>query len=256
MNTRVAPFNTVLVRRALNDAIDRNEIINLAGGPLAARPTCQILPPGIPGYLPYCPYTINPNTSGSWSGPDLAAAKRLVSTSGTRGMKVTLVVPPADATNPTTKLGAYLVSVLDRLGYRVSLRAAANESAYYETLGDSRSRVQIGWFTWTQDYPAPSNFIATLLTCRSFAAHSPSNFNAAEFCDPTIDDAVRHAQTLEPSAPGAASEAWARIDRQITDQAPWLPLYNPRLDIATSSRVGNYQYHPFFGLLLDQLWVR
>jgi peptide/nickel transport system substrate-binding protein len=67
---------------------------------------------------------------------------------------------------------------------------------------------------------------------------------------------VRRAQALEPTAPGSANEAWAAIDRQITNQAPWLPLYNPRLNIATSSRVGNYQYHPFFGLLLDRLWVR
>jgi ABC-type transport system substrate-binding protein len=42
----------------------------------------------------------------------------------------------------------------------------------------------------------------------------------------------------------------------ITNQAPWLSLYNPRLTIATSSRLGNFQYHPFYGLLLDQLWVR
>jgi hypothetical protein len=32
-------------------------------------------------------------------------------------------------------------------------------------------------------------------------------------------------------------------------------MYNPRLNIATSSRPGNFQYHPFYGLLLDQLWV-
>jgi ABC-type transport system substrate-binding protein len=85
---------------------------------------------------------------------------------------------------------------------------------------------------------------------------SQSNFNDAEFCDPGTDAAVQRAQALEPSASGQASQAWAAIDRRITDQAPWLALYNPRLDIATSSRVGDYQYHPFFGLLLDELWVR
>jgi peptide/nickel transport system substrate-binding protein len=79
--------------------------------------------------------------------------------------------------------------------------------------------------------------------------------NDAEFCNPVIDNAVQHAQALEPTAAAAANGVWAGIDRQITGQAPWVPLYNPRLDIATSSRVGNFQYHPFFGLLLDQLWV-
>jgi YVTN family beta-propeller protein len=253
MNTRVAPFNRVVVRRALSYAIDRSKIVGFVGGPLAAQATCQILPPTIPGYQPYCPYTRHPTPSGTWREADLAGAQRLVSGSGTRGMKVTLLVQPPDATDPTMKIGRYLLSVLDRLGYRARLRVTGQ---LYPTLGNSGSRTQIGWFTWYQDYPGPSDFISVLLTCRAFAPRSPTNLNDAEFCDPKTDTAIRRASALQVSAPGTASEAWGRIDRQITDQAPWLPMYNPRLDIATSSRLGNFQYHPFYGLLLDQLWVR
>jgi peptide/nickel transport system substrate-binding protein len=255
MNTHAAPFDNVLVRRALNYAIDRRRIVTFAAGPLGAQPTCQILPPDMAGYQPYCPYTLTPSASGSWTAPNLAKAEQLVSASGTRGMRVTVLMPPPDATNPTRKIGAYLVTVLDQLGYQASLRITANETGYYQTMGESRSHAQIGWFTWTQDYPAPSDFIDPLLACRAFLPQSQSNLNDAEFCDQRIDDAVQRAQALEPTAPGSANESWAAIDQRITDQAPWLPLYNPRLDIATSSRVGNYQYHPFFGLLLDQLWV-
>lgn len=255
MNTRVAPFDKLAVRRALNYAVDRRQVAGFAGGPLAAQPTCQILPPDLAGYRPYCPYTVSAGTSGSWSAPNLLQAQRLVASSGTRGMHITLVVPPADATAPTTKIGGYLTAVLDRLGYHASLRVLSN-SIYFKTLGDSRAHIQIGWFTWLQDYPAPLDFLGAVLTCREFVRQSQSNFNDAEFCDPRIDAEIGRAEALEPAAPGQASEAWSTIDRQITDQAPWLPLYNPRLDIATSSRVGNYQYHPFFGLVLDQLWVR
>jgi hypothetical protein len=35
-----------------------------------------------------------------------------------------------------------------------------------------------------------------------------------------------------------------------------VPLYNPSAVTALSARVGNYQYHPFWTVLLDQLWVR
>jgi YVTN family beta-propeller protein len=256
MNTHAAPFNNVLVRRALNYAIDRGRITNTAGGPLAAQPTCQILPPNMAGYQPYCPYTLDPSPSGLWTGPNLADADRLVGASGTRGTKVTVTVSPADPTNPTTKVGSYLTALLDRLGYHTSLRVAASEAGFYQTFGNPRSHIQIGWFTWTQDYPAPSDFIVPLLTCGAFQPQSPSNVNDAEFCDPRIDTAAQHAQALEPNSPGSANEAWGAIDKRITNQAPWLPLYNPRLDIAASPRVGNFEYHPFFGLLLDQLWVR
>ena len=33
-------------------------------------------------------------------------------------------------------------------------------------------------------------------------------------------------------------------------------LYNPRAVTALGARVGNYRYHPFWTVLLDQLWVR
>jgi peptide/nickel transport system substrate-binding protein len=114
----------------------------------------------------------------------------------------------------------------------------------------------MGWFTWYADYPAPSNFIDALLTCRAFVPNSPLNINGAAFCRPTLDRRIRRASALQASAPGAAGQLWALLDREITDQAPWLPLYNPQVLVALSPRVGNYQYHPFWQLLLDQLWVR
>jgi hypothetical protein len=64
------------------------------------------------------------------------------------------------------------------------------------------------------------------------------------------------ALTSRPSDPAAATTRWAAIDRELTDQAPWVPLYNPRDLALLSARVGNYQYHPYWSLLIDQLWVR
>jgi len=54
----------------------------------------------------------------------------------------------------------------------------------------------------------------------------------------------------------AATPRWAVIDHELTDQAPWVPLYNPRDLTVLSARVGNYQFHPYWNLLIDQLWVR
>lgn len=56
--------------------------------------------------------------------------------------------------------------------------------------------------------------------------------------------------------PAADASRWADVDRAIVDLAPWVPLYNPRELIALSARVGNYQFHPYWNLLIDQLWVR
>jgi peptide/nickel transport system substrate-binding protein len=253
MNTRTPPFDRLAVRQALNYAINRGRIVALAGGPLAARPTCQVLPPTMQGYQPYCPYTIDPTVDGSWRAPNIAEAQRLVASSGTRGMKVTLVAQRPNSTNPTSTIGHYVVSVLDRLGYRATLKLIQNA---YAILGDSRSDSQIGWWPWFQDYPAPFDFISDILTCQSYVPNSPANINDSGFCDRQVDAEVQRASSLQALAPGASSLTWQMIDRQITNKAPWLPLYNPRLDVITSARVGNFQYHPFFSLLVDQLWVR
>jgi ABC-type transport system substrate-binding protein/DNA-binding SARP family transcriptional activator len=253
MNTRVAPFNHASVRQALNYASDRSRVVQLAGGPLETRPTCQVLPPTLAGYEPYCPYTRNPNPGGSWSAPQLARARALVRDSGTLGSRVTLLAQRASEGDPSAAIGRYLVSVLDHLGYRASLRVVPDS---FYTMADSRNHAQIGWFTWYQDYPAPSNFINLLLLCRSFKPGNPLNLNAAEYCNSHVDAQVERATALEPLAPGTASGLWTKIDRQITNDAPWLSLYNPLIPIAVSPHVGNYQYNPFWLLLLDQLWVR
>jgi peptide/nickel transport system substrate-binding protein len=258
LNTRVWPFDVRAARQALNYAIDRAALIQLIGGPLMAQPTCQILPPAMPGYRPYCPYTSSPSLSGGWIAPDLARAEQLVKASGTRGAKVTVVSGAFGTQIPLQATGRSLVSVLDTLGYRASLQVipGSNGVAYNTRLNDSRQRAQIGWFGWYEDYPAPSDFIRTLLTCRSFVPGSPGNLNAAEFCNQQIDTQVTQALALQPRDPSAAWALWARIDQKIVGQAPWVPVYNPRSLVLVSARVGNYQFDPYFPVLIDQLWVR
>jgi peptide/nickel transport system substrate-binding protein len=129
-------------------------------------------------------------------------------------------------------------------------------SAGLGDLSDSRKRPQIGGFTWFQDQPTPSNFIEPLLTCRSFVPRSQGNLNVAEFCNRQIDAQIAHAAALQAHNPAAAGELWSRIDHELVDLAPWVPLYNPRTVTVLGPRVGNYKYHPFWNVLLDQLWVR
>jgi peptide/nickel transport system substrate-binding protein len=256
LNTRVRPFNVLAARQALNYAIDRNRLIDMIGGPLAAQPTCQILPPTLPGYQPYCPYTLNPGPGGVWTAPNLAQAEHLVSASGTEGAKVTVVTGAFGTTIPDQATGRYLVSVLDQLGYRASLQVITNANAYVKRLYDSRQRTQVGWFSWYQDYPTPSDFISPLLTCHSFRPDNPANLNAAEFCNRRIDAQVAQALALQAHNPSTAAVLWAHIDHQIVNQAPWVPVYNPRSLVALSTRVGNYQFDPYWSVLIDQLWVR
>ena len=254
LNTRLAPFNRLDVRRALNYAIDRSAAVERDGGSIFAAPTCQVLPPDFPGYQPYCPYTAAGSKSGRWTAPDLAKARALVARSGTRGMKVVVWVD-----NYTTAEAPPVASLLRSLGYRASIKTIQNGKGfiYFNVVGDSRNKAQIGIWGWDADYPAASDFFRSLLTCTSFTPDSRDNSNYSEFCDPAIDRQIGKALALEANNPPAAASLWQRVDRAVVDQAPVIPLDNPKAVDVVSKRVGNYQYSGNgFGVLIDQLWVR
>jgi len=249
----VPPFNDLRVRQAVSLAADRNQAVSVLGGTGAARPTCQIIPPGLPGYRPYCPYTADPGASGTWIGPDLARARRLVAASHTGGMRVVVWVHQWE---PDRSLGPYFISVLRDLGYRATLRIAS-VAAFARNVNDSRRKVQASVGTWVADYPSPSDFFNLFFRCSDFHPADPANTTSGSFfCHPSIDRQMNQADQLQISSPQAAARVWADVDREITYQAPWVPFVSLRFAVFISTRVGNYQYNPAGGILLDQLWVR
>jgi len=247
LNTRIPPFNDARVRRALNYAVDRGKLVEFGGGPARAAATCQVLPPNFPGWQPYCPYTLGPQPGGTWHDPDLAAARRLIAASHTAGSKVRLWSLNGPVTH---QVGEYFAGVLRQLGYRVTVHETSRYSAGF----DSRQHVQIFYTLWGADYPTAGEFFAPDLTCASFKPATTSNSNAAEYCNPAADRLIYRAQAA--TDPAAARRLWAKADRTITNDAPWVPLVNDKEATLTSARVSNYQDNPMLGPLLDQMRTR
>ena len=209
-----------------------------------------MLPPGFPGHQRYCPYTTGAG-DGAWHGPDMEQARRLVRESGTTNMPVT-VWSPDD--RPGKTAGSYLVGLLDDLGYRARLHAVSPDQFLADNYNPRLNiQVNIPW-GWGADYPAPSTFFGPLLSCRS--ADQPGTQNLARFCDPHVDALASQAQAAQATDPAAARRLWAQADRIVTDQAPYVPVFNRSLAGFVSSRVGNYQISPVYGLLPGQMWVR
>ena len=253
LNTRVPPFADVRVRRAVNYAADRATAALRSAHGNGALPTCQILPPNFPGFRAYCPYTLQPSPSGVWQAPDPERAHRLVAASGTAGAVVTVWVPDNHRAE-----GPFVARLLRSLGYRTRLKRVS-DSTYYNPAtgpGDSRRRVQAGLLSWFADYPAASNYINILLSCSAFIPQSGLNANFSEFCNRRIEARIRQALALQATDPYLANQLWSQVDHAIVDQAPFVPLFTLKHLDLVSERVGNYQYNPQWGVLLDQLWVR
>ncbi len=244
INNRLPPFDRPAVRQALNYAIDRGEVVRLYGGPSFAEPTCQVLPPGIPGYRRYCPYTLHQRADGGWAAPDTAKARQLVAASGTAGVPVTVGVF-ADESRFQKQLVHYVAGVLRTLGYRARVRvlSRATDSA------EQQQTIHLIPTTWYADYPAPADFLQVGFACRGGQSQGG-------FCDPRVDRLMRRASDLELTDAQRAAAAWAVIDRSVVDAAVAVPLINPDALEFVSSRVRNYQYNPVWGLLAAQVWLR
>jgi YVTN family beta-propeller protein len=252
-NTRIAPFNDPRVRRAFSLAADRSHFVALLGGPDLASPTCQILPPGIPGHRAYCPFTVDADTSGTWIGPDLPAARRLIAASGTSGMHVTVW---SDNEAPDGTTAAFTVSVLRELGYRAALHIAPH-AAVVRVTSDSRRRIQATVGLWFADYPSASDFLDLFFRCSAFRLANPAaTRNGAFYCNPAADRLMNRADSQQATDPARAAATWAAVDRAVTFAAPWVTLANLNNVDFLSARVTNYQYNPFLGVLLDQLQIR
>jgi peptide/nickel transport system substrate-binding protein len=242
-NTTLAPFDDVRARRALSLALDRRELVRRYGGRDVASATCQILPPGIPGYRPYCPYTLDPGPAGRWTAPDLKRARRLVAASGTRGQRV-ILWSWSDDPEITPELARYFVGVLRDLGYRARLKLVTHASLH-DPPASVFARIQLIPAAWGD---TPQGFFRTWFACDGPNVHG-------WFCDRRLDRWMRRAQALKATRPRAAAELWARIDRALVDRAAWVPTVNEHFVDLVSARVRNQQGHVYWGLFADQLWL-
>jgi peptide/nickel transport system substrate-binding protein len=206
MNTQVPPFNSLDVRRAVNYAISRRWLKRLAGG--LAHTTENILPRPYPSFRPHRLYPHN-----------LRLAIRLVRESGYEGKRVLVWNHDVAADLPFTK---YLVSVLRRIGFRAREKIVT-ASNYWTTLGKEKTRAQIGFADWFQDYPHPLDWFGVLLNGRAITPTHNSNY--ANF---DVGWVNREIETLtrQPRLTPQLDRRWAALDRRVMALAPWAPFLN------------------------------
>jgi ABC-type transport system substrate-binding protein/DNA-binding SARP family transcriptional activator len=244
LNTHAPPFDDVRVRRALNFAIDRRRIAAMYGGPPAATPTCQALPPGFFGYRQYCPYTVRPGADGAWRGPDIQRARRLVRASRTVGLRVD-VWGASDSLGVPRGVPAYVASVLRSLGYRVQLHMVRGATISYA----KRRTFQLSADgDWAPDYPAPSALLPPFFGCSG-------GYTNGYVCDRELERLMRAASSAQLRAPERAAALWAQVDRRIVDQAYWVPTVISHAPAFVSARLRNYQYNPIWDFVAGQSWV-
>lgn len=229
LNTKVAPFDNLNVRRAVVAAFDR-EALRRTRGSEEVGPVAQgYLPPGVAGY----------EQSGAERGftdfdfmqhprGDAALARRYMLAARAQGVPVT---PQGRyrgrtrllAVTTTASLGRATARAAQRqfarLGFRLRVRTVPQDLLFSRFCGVQRVMVAVCFnAAWFKDFPDPEEMLRP--TFSGDVLRRPRSVNWSGFDVDAIDDEMHKASLL---ADADRAKAWADVNRRIVERAPGIP---------------------------------
>ena len=202
LNTSAVPFSDVRVRRALNLALNRDDLDSLIG-PLGVV-TSRFVPPGMHGYE---------GPKGPSFDPE--GARGLLAEAGfAGGQDFPSIELAVDDRNVHKKVAHWVAaSWREHLGIEATVFARV-----WGVHADAVERrdFQVARSGWLGDYPDPSNFLELFL--------SDNAFNSAQWADRAYDGMVRES--------GRTADAESRLrllaeaEAMLLDEAPIVPLFH------------------------------
>lgn len=223
-NTR-APFDNVLVRQAVNYAIDKQSIIDAfysGTAEVAANP----MPPSVSGYNEAIdPYPFDPEK-----------AKELLKEAGYDGKEIELwSMPVTRAYMPDSKKIAEAIQKnLEDVG--MPSKIVSFEWATY--LADTKAgKADAFLLGWIGDNGDADNFLYTLLDKDSIGSN-----NSAFYSNDEVHELLITAQTETDEE--KRNELYKQAQVIIHEEAPWVPLAHAKGLIAAKADVTGYYPHP------------
>ncbi|HEY3764299.1 MAG TPA: ABC transporter substrate-binding protein [Gaiellales bacterium] len=237
MNERLAPFNKLAVRQAVNYAIDRPALVKLFGG--QGTPTETVLPPGFGSA--YHEPNLYPH--------NVAKAKQLVQSAGATGAPVQIWTTNAD---PAPQAAQYLASVLSSIGLKVTGVRTLDDSVYWDTLLSEKTDPQIAFNHFDQDYPEGEDFIDTLLNGQNIV--NLGNNDTSNTNDPVLNRMIDQTKLMPLGA--ARNAMWAKIDNLFMKRdAGWAPFIHLEQPTFVSARLHGLVFDGSYFELIPEMWL-
>ncbi|MEZ4872975.1 MAG: ABC transporter substrate-binding protein [Bdellovibrionales bacterium] len=226
INTTKKPLDNVLVRRAINHALNKRKYIEKVYLSLASE-AVSVLPPMVWGH-----------SSRKVYGYDPAKARKLLEKAGyPQGFETELwYLPVGRPYNPNGKLLAEMMkSDLAAVGIKAEL-VTADWAAYLDRV--KKGEHMLAQLGWTGDNADPDNFLSQLLSCSAVVGGA----NIAHWCNENFDEMVTKARTA--TRIGVRARYYNEAQKIFQDEAPWVPLAHTEIFRVHLKSVKNYLLSP------------
>ncbi len=228
-NTKMAPFDNVKVRKALNMAINKQGILDAVfqgAGKVAKNP----IPPTIWSY----------NDAVVDDPYDPAAARKALAEAGVKDLKMNIWAMPVQRPyNPNARRMAELLqSDFAEVGVKVEI--VSYEWGEYLKRSKEEDRDGAVLLGWTGDNGDPDNFLAVLLGCDGVGGA-----NRAQWCYQPFEDLIQQAKIV--ADPAERTKLYEEAQIIFKEQAPWATIAHSVVFQPVRKEVVDFRIDPFGG---------
>jgi peptide/nickel transport system substrate-binding protein len=230
VNVQSPKLKNLLVREALEYAVNRESVIFASGGSIAADPATTLITPGIAGRVDYDLYP-----AGLTGDP--AKAKSLLAQAGVHGLTLTLATPNDPI---STAISQAVQQAYQAAGITVVIKSLS-ENAYIPLVtGNSANGYDLALSSWQPDFPSAMDNIEPLFASSMIGN---GNYNISRLSDPHVDALISQAEGTVDST--AANALWVQADKAIMTDAAVVPLIYNKNSFLRGSNVRNFYIGEF-----------
>jgi len=232
------------VRQALSYALDRDNLIQDAGGSKLNVPLTHVLPAEIQGSKDFDLYPHN-----------TTKAKQMLTAAGADNMKLTFLYRPSSTTS--TKMFQTIQADLKKVGISVKGLGAGDAPFYTKYLQNPDSAKRGDWDLslagWGPDWygNAALSFFSPLLDGRVVP---PTSSDFGLFNDPTVNSLIDRA--AKATDLNTALGLWGQADQAVMKAAAFFPISDPNEAYYHASQVHNVIYMPQYQVAdFSNVWL-
>ncbi|MGW2580053.1 ABC transporter substrate-binding protein [Streptomyces virginiae] len=246
MNTKVAPFDNVECRKAVQYAIDKVSVQTAFGGPIRGAIASTVLPTDIPGHVDFNTYK-TPDDKG-----DEAKAKAALTACGQPNGFETTITARNDRAGEVDMATAIQAS-LKKIGITVKIQQFPAGKYFSDYAGVPKftedNKIGLMMMQWGADWPSGFGFLQQVV--HGDAISKTGNTNLSQLNDPEINKMLNDNIANTDSA--AREKVYGEIDKKVMDQAVIVPLTYFKVLHYRSSKLTNVVSNPAWSGQYDYL---